>query len=260
MVSTEIQKQRAIDSHSSRAQNFADWYQHLNENAYQDCFTYSRHRLETLLESHLPRRGDGLQLLDLGCGTGHHAAKLRQRGFTVTGVDGSADMLAIARANNPGMELQQSDVETIPYEANCFDYVVCIEVLRYLPDISRCVQEIGRVLKPGGVALVTAHPVLNLNGYWFVNRITSQMQVGSLLRLKQYFVTAGQLRREFQKAGCASTEVLGVYMGPINWVGRLTPTLLPTLLKAWEPWDVRLTNKPLLREFSNMFLVRAVKK
>jgi ubiquinone/menaquinone biosynthesis C-methylase UbiE len=259
MVSSEIQKQRAIETHSFQARQFADSYQALEADAYQNCFTYSRHRLERLLESHLPARGDGLSLLDLGCGTGHHAAKLRQLGFTVAGVDGSADMLEIARANNPGMELQQSDVETIPYESNRFDYVVCIEVLRYLPDIARCVQEIGRVLKPGGVALVTAHPTLNLNGYWLVNRITSRMQVGSLVQLKQYFATSGQLRRAFRNAGCASTEVHGVYLGPINWVGRLAPALLPKLLKAWEPVDVRLANKPLLREFSNMFLVRAVK-
>jgi hypothetical protein len=122
------------------------------------------------------------------------------------------------------------------------------------------VQEIVRVLKPGGVALVTAHPTLNLNGYWLVNQITSRVQVEGFVQLKQYFATSGQLKREFRQAGCESVDVNGVYLGPINWVWRLAPSLSPGFLKAWEPLDAKLANQPLLRECANMFLVRAVKK
>jgi ubiquinone/menaquinone biosynthesis C-methylase UbiE len=256
----QVQKHRAIETHSLQAAEFALSYQELRKDAYQSCFAYSRHRLDRWLERYLPPRGDGLRLLDVGCGTGHHLARLRQRGFDVVGVDGSAEMLAHARANNPGVELERADVEEIPFPDGSFDFVLCIEVLRYLPQSSRCIKEMARLLKPGGVCLATATPVLNLNGYWLVNRIANLISISDLVRLKQFFTTSGRLRREFLAAGFAAPELHGVYFGPINWLERLARPQLAPLLKLWEPVDATLTDRPLLRELSNMFLVRAVRR
>ncbi|MEK6320329.1 MAG: class I SAM-dependent methyltransferase [Acidobacteriota bacterium] len=259
MSSTEIQKQLAIDQHSEQAAQFAERYRELNENAYRSCFAYSRKRLAGLLDSYLPLQGNGLRLLDVGCGTGHHMVSLREQGFKVAGVDGSAEMLDQARANNPGSEIRQADVESIPFDDASFDFVLCIEVLRYLPDSEPCIREMARVLKPGGVCLATAAPVLNLNGYWLVNRLANLIRVGDLVRLKQFFATSGGLRRQFVEAGFVQPKVSGVYLGPVNWVERLAPRLLPRMLKAWEPMDAALSDRLLIREFSNMFLVHAVK-
>ena len=168
-------------------------------------------------------------------------------------------MLEYARANNPEAEIKHSDVESIPFQTASFDFVLCIEVLRYLPDSTRCVKEIARVLKPGGVCLVTAAPVFSLNGYWLVNRIANLVPVGDLVRLKQFFTTSWRLRQSFLAAGFLNPEVHGVYQGPISWIERLAPSLLPPFLKAWEPVDAALADRPVVREFSNMFLVRAVR-
>jgi ubiquinone/menaquinone biosynthesis C-methylase UbiE len=260
MLSTDTQKQLAIEQHSNQAEEFAERYRDFSGDAYDSCFAYSRRRLQVLLESYLPSRGDGLRLLDVGCGTGHHMASLRQRGFEVAGVDGSQEMLHHARANNPEAEVRQADVEVIPFADASFDYVLCIEVLRYLPDSARCIQEIARVLKPGGIGLLTAAPVFNLNGYWLVNRIASLMAVKNLVRLKQFFATSPRLRREFMEAGFLKPAVHGVYLGPINWVERLIPRALPHALKVWEPIDAALADRAIIRECSNMFLVRARKK
>ena len=259
MSSFDIQKQRAIDQHSVQAGEFARRYEGLSEEAYRTCFAYSRRRLDVLMERYLPERGDGLSLLDIGCGTGHHMSSLRERGFTVAGVDGSEDMLAHARANNPGAQVLHADVEEIPFPDSSFDFIVCIEVLRYLPDSFRSIQEMARVLKPGGVCLATATPAFNLNGYWLVNRFANLVRVGNLVRLKQFFTTSGRLRRDFTKAGFDSPTVHGVYLGPINWVERLAPSATERLLKRWEPVDARLADASLLRNLSNMFLVRATR-
>ena len=231
----------------------------LHENAYCSCFGYSRKRLAELLNSYLPARGDGLRLLDVGCGTGHHMASLRERGFEVAGIDGSEEMLLNARANNRDSEIRKADVEAIPFADASFDFVICIEVLRYLPDQSRCIRQMARVLKPGGICLTTAAPVLNLNGYWLVNRIANLMAVGDLVRLRQYFTSSAQLRRDFVSAGFAKPTVHGVYSGPVNWLERLMPRALPRALKLWEPIDASIADLPFLREFSNMFLVHAAK-
>jgi ubiquinone/menaquinone biosynthesis C-methylase UbiE len=255
-----FQKQLAIDQHSRQADEFSSRYDAGSENAYRSCFTYSRKRLDLWLDRLLPARGDGLRLLDVGCGTGHHMSQMRERGFEVAGVDGSEEMLRHARANNPGAEVHSSDVESLPLPDDSFDYIVCVEVLRYLPDISRCVREMARVLKPGGTLLATAAPLLNLNGYWLVNRVANLVPAGNLVRLKQFFITSGRLRREFTSAGFSTANVHGVYVGPINWVERMLPSLLPRALKAWEPADARLADTALLREFANMFLIQAVKE
>jgi hypothetical protein len=109
------------------------------------------------------------------------------------------------------------------------------------------------------VVLVTATPLLNLNGYWLVNRLAVALPVRGLVRLRQFFTTSGRLRRDFGEAGFRDVSVNGVYFGPVNWIERLAPRLLRPVLRAWEPWDRRLADRPLLRELSNMFLVRAVR-
>lgn len=255
----EVQKRQAIDTHTSQASEFDDSYRELGLDAYKTCFTYSRRRLEKMLENYLPAHGDGRTLLDVGCGTGHHMAILRSRGFDVSGVDGSSGMLEVARKNNPGTDIRISDVESLPHESSRFDYVMCIEVLRYLPRIEACVSEIARVLKPGGTALVTAAPLLSVNGYYFVNRIATTFPLGSLVRLKQFFATSVGLSETFRTAGFSQVDVHGVYSGPVNWIEHLAPGLLPGLLKAWEPVDSRVSDMPVLRDLSNMYLVVAKK-
>jgi ubiquinone/menaquinone biosynthesis C-methylase UbiE len=256
---TDPRKQRAVDIHSLQAGEFAASYDDMTSDAYRTCFTYSRKRLDALIEGYLPERGDGLKAVDIGCGTGHYMARLRSRGFEVAGVDGSEEMLAHARDNNPESRLQCADVDRIQFGDAEFDHVMCIEVLRYLPDISGLIREMSRLLKPGGTALVTAAPPLNLNGYSIINRIASAYRVRGLVPLRQYFHGSRRLRRSFLESGFEKLIVHGVYLGPINWIEHAAPGALPRLLRRWEPIDAKLADLPALREFSNMFLVRAIR-
>jgi ubiquinone/menaquinone biosynthesis C-methylase UbiE len=242
-----------------QASQFASRYVAMGGDAYRDCFAYSRKRLNALLAHYIPERGDGIRLLDVGCGTGHHMAEMRERGFEVAGVDGSADMLGHARMNNPGAEIHQSDVDRLPFPDASFDMVMSIEVLRYLPRPHLAIREMARVLRPGGLCLATAAPRFSLNGYWLVNRLAHLVRVGDLVRLKQFFTTSWRLRRQFADAGFAAPAIHGVYFGPVNWVQRIAPWLLARFLRLWEPIDMALADRPVLREFSNMFLVHAVR-
>jgi ubiquinone/menaquinone biosynthesis C-methylase UbiE len=259
VTTTASLKELAIDQHSRQADQFAERYRSSAASAYRSCFAYSRRRLEHRLTRLLPDRADGLRLLDVGCGTGHHMAWLGARGFEVSGVDGSPEMLKHARVLNPKADIQLSDVDHLPFPDATFDYVTCIEVLRYLPTASHAIAEIARVLKPGGVCLATAAPLLSLNAYWAVNRVACVARIRDLVRLKQFFHTSGQLRRALSPALFHEVEIQGVYLGPINWVERLAPRTLPSLLKSWEPIDSAVSNITLVREVSNMFLVKAVR-
>lgn len=258
-MSGHDQKQQAVEQHSRQAAEFTQRYQALEKDAYGSCFTYSRRRLDVWLERMLPGSGAGRRLLDVGCGTGHQLARFRGRGFEVAGVDGSPAMLDEARAHNPGVDVRQTDVEQLPFPDATFDVILCIEVLRYLPDPVSCVREMGRVLRPGGMCLATAAPLFNLNGYWMVNRLAHLLRPSGLVPLKQFFTTSRRLTRTFRTAGMRSVDVHGVYIGPINWVERIFPRGLAGSLRWWEPLDAALADRWLLREFSNMFLVHAQK-
>lgn len=251
----EEQKGRAVATHSAQAGLFDERYQQLDP--YASCFNYSRHRLDAFLARLLPLPTERRRLLDVGCGTGYHLARLAAKGFTVAGVDGSADMLDRARALNPQADLRQADVEALPFPADSFDTVLSIEVLRYLPDLRGCLAEMARVLRPGGACLVTASPLFNLSGYPLVNRLAAAFPLPGLVRLRQYFHTSFGLRRDFTRAGFRKVSIHGIYLGPMNWVERLTPRLLPRVLAIWEPWDRRLADRWLLRDLSSMLLVHA---
>jgi 2-polyprenyl-3-methyl-5-hydroxy-6-metoxy-1,4-benzoquinol methylase len=253
------QKRSAVAEHSRTAAEFAERYARLDVDPYESCFAYSRHRLQKLMRRLLPERGEGLRLLDVGCGTGHHLAQLRQQGFDVAGVDGSSEMITLAQASNPGVVIRQGDVEALPFPSGGFDVVVCVEVLRYLPGLSDCLREMVRVLRPGGLCLATATPVLNLNGYWLINRLASRISMPGLTKLRQSFVTSSRLRSEFETAGFEPPRVHGVYFGPVNWVERLAPFATSAFLRRWERLDSKVADRAGFRELSNMFLVHAVR-
>ena len=254
------QPQVAIEAHSAVAKQFSQRYSGLEGDPFRNCFLYSRFQLERWLNQYLPIAGNGLRILDAGCGTGHYSSVLQGRGFSVTGIDGSEEMLAIARASNPGVEFRSADLtQRLPLPDAIFDYVVCIEVLRYLPDVAPVLSEFARVLRPGGVCLLTAMPLFNINGYWFVNRAAGLLGTKTISPLRQFFTTSWELGRQFRKAGFTTVSVHGVYTGPVNWVERLLPGRLPGFLRWWAPIDSKLCDFGMLREFSNMFLVRAIR-
>lgn len=252
-------KQRAVEIHSLQAKEFVESYEGMISDAYQACFTYSRKRLDALIDRYLPNQCYGLRVLDVGCGTGHYMARLRSRGFDAAGVDGSEEMLVHARGNNPESRFECADVDRIPFGDAEFDFVLCIEVLRYLPDIAAAIKELSRLLKPGGMALATAASPLNLNGYYVINRIASSYRVRGLVPLRQYFHSSRRLKRCFLESGFESLNIHGVYLGPINWIEHAAPRALPGLLRMWEGADSRIADLPILREFSNMFLVSATR-
>ena len=95
--------------------------------------------------------------LDLACGTGRWSAELAARGHRVTGVDGSPEMLALARV--AGVEFLAGDLHAVPVGDASFDLVVCALAVSHVPDLSPVFAEFARVLRPGGTLVVSdVHP------------------------------------------------------------------------------------------------------
>lgn len=104
----------------------------------------------------------GQTALDLACGTGRYGQVLAERGARrVISLDNSLPMLEHGR---PAGAIAGT-LERLPIADECADGVVCALALGHLPDLDAPMREIGRVLKPGGWALVSDfHPFLALSG------------------------------------------------------------------------------------------------
>lgn len=99
----------------------------------------------------------GARVLDAGCGTGLPTAlQLHEAGLSVTGIDISEVMLALARENVPGADLRQLDLTEIGPELGSFDAVVAFFSLLMLPraDIPAVLARLRDVLVPGGLLAV----------------------------------------------------------------------------------------------------------
>ncbi|HYY65265.1 MAG TPA: methyltransferase domain-containing protein [Gaiellaceae bacterium] len=98
--------------------------------------------------------------LDAACGTGRHAAVLRELGHRVTGVDASTAMLERARRRVPDAELVYADLTRLPLASGTFDVAVCALALTHFPDLSPVVGELARVVRPEGRIIISdVHPV-----------------------------------------------------------------------------------------------------
>ena len=97
------------------------------------------------------------RLLDVGCGAGLALQLAAQRGAaSVTGLDASDGLLAIARERLPKADLRQGDLEELPFSAGSFTAVTSFNAVQYATDPQRALRELGRVTEPGApIAVVT---------------------------------------------------------------------------------------------------------
>jgi len=102
----------------------------------------------------------GDDVLSIGCGAGYEPAEIASvvgEDGSVVGLDRSEAMVALASDRCDGLSqvsLATADATELPVDAASFDAAVAVQVYEYLDDVAGAATELGRVLRPGGRAVV----------------------------------------------------------------------------------------------------------
>lgn len=105
-------------------------------------------------------------VLDIGCAAGAEIEPLLGRGFQVVGIDYSPEMIRFAQqrygARND-VHFCRADAESLPFPDASVDHVVCLGVFEYLSTYERSLDEIHRVLRPGGLVIISVPTSISLD-------------------------------------------------------------------------------------------------
>ncbi|MCV9964384.1 class I SAM-dependent methyltransferase [Pararhizobium sp. BT-229] len=96
-----------------------------------------------------------MDLIDLGCGTGHYLGLLAPSFSRSVGVDISDGMLSVARLAHPSVEFVRADIEDLPFGDNSFDVALSCRAMTHLADPGKVLSEIARTMRSKGIAIVT---------------------------------------------------------------------------------------------------------
>ncbi len=136
-------------------------------------------RLNSVATKHievLKRNVSGGTLLDVGCSTGLFLDQARTAGFDVSGVEFSKESAAFARYHF-GLSVQDGSVQDVAGKEASFDIITMFDVIEHVPDPSADLAAICKLLKPGGLFLVStpnidglfpklSYSLANMLDYW----------------------------------------------------------------------------------------------
>jgi len=224
-------KLSAVEYHQELAADWDDRY----------CSGSFKRRADLFCGSLLPLAPPGGVWLDAGCGSGYFSRILAQRQSEVIGLDASKNMIndARCRAAQAGIENRISfreieTVEALPFARSSFDGCICLSVLEYLPDPFACIDEIVRVLKPGGFLIIsTPHKWSALRGAQKLLRAVSwrkQHESIDYLESSHYSTTGTELRFKLDKRGLKTVRIAGFDALFPTWMhSLLAPGLIYTV-------------------------------
>jgi len=142
------------------------------------------------------------KVLDVGCGSGVLLSRLAATyGIEGVGVDISPSSLKTASLEDLHLNRYSlADGESLPFEDESFDYVLSFDLLEHLPEPEKCIREMDRVLKPGGVLLI--YVVSSKNRYtwdWWLGKV-----IGSYLYVRAghdpaLFLDPGKVMKEVEQ-------------------------------------------------------------
>ena len=156
---------------------------------------------------------DGWTMLDVGCGGGCTIRRLLKQSedAQVYGIDISEESVAKAKKVNAEVLdkqvfVTQGSAEKLPYENEKFDLVTAVETVYFWPNLPGCLQEVRRVLKPGGKFAILVE-VVDSDSKW--TSVVEGMTAYSPQDLKKLLDDAGFTQTEIHRKKPTYATILG---------------------------------------------------
>jgi ubiquinone/menaquinone biosynthesis C-methylase UbiE len=142
---------------------------------------------------------------EVGCGTGHWLAQLRDRVRVAAGVDLSSEMLQRARTAVPFALLVRGRAEQLPWATETFDRLFCINAMHHFDDAAGFMCEARRVLRPAGALLIVGlDPHAQQDRWWIYDYFPAALEAD-----RARYLPTGIIRERLRASGFAeaATEV-----------------------------------------------------
>lgn len=251
----------AISHHHDVATLFEEAYASMAKNYFLNAFSYGRQKIDVLLELELKRLQPKSRVLDVGCGTGAYLNRFSDLGFTPIGIEPAPRMLALARQNNPGVEIIEGIATSLPFPDASFDFVNAIEVFRYLhlADTKQAFRECLRVLKPGGIFFITMVNRWALDGFYLLQRMRQLLLQSSYNRMHPHceFFTPSEVKLELEQAGFVRVKTLGRLFAPMRLLYKASPLLAKKVARRVERLDDSMHHLSFITPFSGHLIAIA---
>lgn len=178
------------------------------------CFMNYTHAPLTNWGLKLVNVQDGWTMLDVGCGGGFTIRRLlkRSKDAQVYGIDISEESVIKARQVNAEVldkqvYVTQGSAEQLPYNDEMFDLVTAVETVYFWPNLPDCLQEVRRVLKPGGKFAIMVE-VVDSDSKW--TSIVDGMTAYTPEQLKTLLDDAGFIQTEIHRKKPTYATIIGV--------------------------------------------------
>ncbi|HJS98196.1 MAG TPA: methyltransferase domain-containing protein [Terriglobales bacterium] len=166
--------------------------------------------------------------LDAGCGTGTLARWLAEQGCKVEGVDASTEMLDVARKLTsqaskvlPVTFRQIETIEALPFPAKSFDGVLCSSVLEYVINPRACMGELGRVLRPNGLLVISVPSARSIARMLLKRAYACTAVIGRpwprYLSISRHEYSVGEFRRLLQTVGLRMQSFVSLGTPAARW-------------------------------------------
>ena len=138
--------------YSDKEKYSIQWFNELSQRRYQEIYEYKYKFAE------FPYHG-GEKVLDIGCGPGTDAVEYAKNGSFVSAIDLNEEQINLTKKNFEVRKLKYENIMTastdkLPFDDKIFDLIYCDGVLHHVPEIEKSINEIFRVLKDDGKALI----------------------------------------------------------------------------------------------------------
>ncbi len=161
---------------------------------YQDTEGYGV--VEQVLLDYIGRE-TRLDILEVGCGTGHWLSCLEQYCHCVTGLDFSRGMLDIASRKALQSNLVHGTAGYLPFDAASFDRVFCINAFHHFADKEGFIAETRRILRPsGGIFSIGLDPHTGLDRWWIYDYFPQSLEID-----RRRYPPVSDIRKMLKKYG-----------------------------------------------------------